>query len=189
MMLSKKETYPSKIAQIIRTMIREGELKPGDAVKEQLLSAKLSLSRAPIREALQELAHEGLVTSKPQKGKRVRELTSKEILDSYAVGAILEATGVSESLHLWTKTDRDKLEEIVLAMEKKSLESCELGSMMELDDLFHTTLLQRCTNLQLISMARNCCSSISKVLCYQICLYLISTNGFYKRHERLAKLI
>ena len=46
----KKETYSSKAAEFIRNLIRSGELLPGRPVREALITEKLSISRAPIRE-------------------------------------------------------------------------------------------------------------------------------------------
>ncbi|MCH5277794.1 MAG: GntR family transcriptional regulator [Desulfovibrionaceae bacterium] len=186
-MLLKKETYSSQAANIIRQMIRDGELRQGEPVKESLLAARLSISRAPIREALQELYHEGLVTSEPQKGKRVRLLMDKDILDSYAVGAILEAAGVADSLADWTEGDMLRLHAVVDDMRNAGRSSADLSSMMGLDDLFHATLLQRCGNARLVEMARLSCVTISKVLCYRKWLTLFSPGGFAERHAAIAE--
>ena len=188
-MLLKKETYSRQVAQIIRQMIREGELKQGQPVKEPLLANRLSISRAPIREALQLLTDEGLVTSEPQKGKRVRQLTDKDILDSYDVGAILEAAGVADSLMLWTEGDILRLRAVVDDMHNASRNATDLSAMMELDDLFHATLLQRCDNGRLVEMARLSCVTISKVLCYKIWLTLFSPKGFTERHATIANAV
>ena len=152
-----KETYSSKIATIIRTMIRDGELQPGEPIKETVLGERLSVSRAPIREALQELAYEGIVTSEPQKGKRVRLLSDKDIVDSYTVGGILESVGVSDSLAKWTDGDSRELAEIVDEMRQRSKSAADTGALMELDDQFHSVLLRHCDNGRLVEMARLSC--------------------------------
>lgn len=188
-MMLKKETYSSQVAHIIRRMIRDGELQQGEPVKEPLLAARLSISRAPIREALQELTHEGLVTSEPQKGKRVRQLTDKDILDSYDVGAILEAAGVADSLTDWTEGDMLRLRAVVDDMRTAGRDAADLSSMMRLDDLFHATLLQRCDNGRLVEMARLSCVTISKVLCYKKWLTLFSPQGFAERHAAIAEAV
>lgn len=188
-MLLKKETYSSQVAQIIRRMIRDGELSQGVPVKEPQLAARLSISRAPIREALQELTYEGLVTSEPQKGKRVRLLTDKDILDSYAVGAILEAAGVTDSLAEWTAEDMARLHAVVADMRQASANATDLSSMMQHDDCFHSTLLQRCNNHRLVEMARRSCVTISKFLCYKKWLTLFSPKGFYERHAEIAEVV
>jgi len=188
-MMLKKETYSSQVAHIIRRMIRDGELQQGEPVKEPLLAARLSISRAPIREALQELTHEGLVTSEPQKGKRVRQLTDKDILNSYDVGAILEAAGVADSLIAWTEGDMLRLRAVVDDMRTAGRDAADLSSMMRLDDLFHATLLQRCNNGRLVEMARLSCVTISKVLCYKKWLTLFSPQGFAERHAAIAEAV
>ena len=62
----KKLTYSEQVADYIKQSILKGELSPGDQVKEVELSEKLGISRAPIREAMQILAREGLIKSEPQ---------------------------------------------------------------------------------------------------------------------------
>ena len=98
-----KQTYCNQVTSYIRSLIRKGTLEIGAPVKEAVLSEQLGISRAPIREALQVLVQEGLITSEPQKGKHVRQMTGKEIYDSYVVAGILEGAGVAESLPLWTE--------------------------------------------------------------------------------------
>ena len=69
MMQFKKETYSTKAAEYIRSLIRSGVLQPGQPVREAQISEKLNISRAPIREALLILAHQGLICAEPQTGK------------------------------------------------------------------------------------------------------------------------
>jgi DNA-binding GntR family transcriptional regulator len=52
-------------------------LKPGDVLSEQMLSATFRIGRTPIREALQRLAREGLVTILPRKGILVSDLNPR----------------------------------------------------------------------------------------------------------------
>lgn len=74
------------VADYIKRQIQQGELLPGQAIKEVALAEHLGISRAPVREALESLVQEGLVTSEPQKGKRVRLMSPEEIRNSYSVG-------------------------------------------------------------------------------------------------------
>lgn len=53
------------------------QLSPGSTVSESALSRRLGISRTPIREALQRLSREGLVTVLPQRGIRISELDAK----------------------------------------------------------------------------------------------------------------
>ena len=115
----KKETYSSKAAEFIRNLIRSGELLPGRPVREALISEKLNISRAPIREALLLLAQEGLICSEPQKGKFVRSMSAQEIYDSYAVAGILEGAGVAQSICLWTEKEESAFRDVVRRLDEQ----------------------------------------------------------------------
>lgn len=49
----KRQTYSGQVVEFIKRCILDGELAPGEQVKEVILSERLGISRAPIREALQ----------------------------------------------------------------------------------------------------------------------------------------
>lgn len=150
----KKQTYAIQVSQFIRKMIQEGKLSPGAPVKENDLATFLNISRAPIREALQILTQDGLIVSEPQKGKTIRVLSAKEIIDGYALTAILEAEGIIMSLDNWTDEDNKDLLNILKKMENKSKKAADITDLAELDELLHNMLLSRCTNEQLIENAR-----------------------------------
>ncbi|TVU58380.1 GntR family transcriptional regulator [Paenarthrobacter nitroguajacolicus] len=65
----------------IRRAIVAGTLKPGDKLTEVKLSSMLNVSRPTIREALTQLAQEGLLIQEPYRGLRVATLDTADILD------------------------------------------------------------------------------------------------------------
>ncbi|MFT4164865.1 MAG: GntR family transcriptional regulator [Microlunatus sp.] len=65
----------------IRRAIVLGALKPGEKLTENRLSASLSVSRPTMREALTQLAQEGLLIQEPYRGLRVADLDAKAIID------------------------------------------------------------------------------------------------------------
>ena len=140
-----KQTYCNQVTSYIRSLIRKGTLEIGAPVKEAVLSEQLGISRAPIREALQVLVQEGLITSEPQKGKHVRQMTGKEIYDSYVVAGILEGAGVAESLPLWTEANMETFRSVVRQMEGKISYATKLDELAEIDELFHATLFMAWT--------------------------------------------
>jgi len=82
----------------IRRAIILGRLKPGDKLTETQLATSLGVSRPTIREALNQLAREGLIVQEPYRGLRVAEVTKDQIrdiavarvgLDMLAIDAIL----------------------------------------------------------------------------------------------------
>ncbi len=182
----KKQTYAIQVSQFIRKMIQEGKLSPGAPVKENDLATFLNISRAPIREALQILTQDGLIVSEPQKGKTIRVLSAKEIIDGYALTAILEAEGIIMSLDNWTDEDNKDLVNILKKMENKSKKAADITDLAELDELLHNMLLSRCTNEQLIENARRFSSNISKYLCREYWKKSFNPQSFYSRHKKVV---
>ncbi len=184
----KKQTYAIQVSQFIKKMIQEGKLSPGDPVKENDLATFLSISRAPIREALQILIQEGLIVSEPQKGKNIRVLSPKEIIDGYTLTSILEGEGIIMSLDKWTEEDNRDLLNILKRMENRSKEVIDITELAELDELFHNMLLSRCTNEQLVENARRFASNISKYLCHRYWKKSFDPSSFYSRHKKITDI-
>ncbi|MDE3170025.1 MAG: GntR family transcriptional regulator [Acidobacteriota bacterium] len=80
----------SRIIVRIREMILQGQLVPGQRVREVELAGALGVSRTPVREALPILAQEGMLTQLDTRGFVVREFTTLEIMDAIDVRGVLE---------------------------------------------------------------------------------------------------
>jgi DNA-binding GntR family transcriptional regulator len=78
------------VADRIRAAILSGELEPGSKLIETDLAERFGTSRGPIREAIRELAREGLVTELPRRGTLVSTLTAHDLSEVYAVRQALE---------------------------------------------------------------------------------------------------
>jgi DNA-binding GntR family transcriptional regulator len=73
-------------------MIFNGQLMPGDGLKELDLTERLGVSRSPVRDALKELERQGLVDVDEINGRRVlRALGERDIAETYDVRIELEA--------------------------------------------------------------------------------------------------
>jgi len=88
--ISRSSLHEEVVARL-RTAIVEAELAPGSRINERELCERFGVSRTPLREALKVMASEGLVVLLPNRGARVATLTRKDIEDTFAVMACLEA--------------------------------------------------------------------------------------------------
>src|SRR5215469_3212414 len=79
----------SRVVVKIREMILQGELRPGQRVREVELASRLGVSRTPVRETLPTLAQEGLLTKLDVGGFVVRAFTPQEIMDAIDVRGVL----------------------------------------------------------------------------------------------------
>lgn len=185
----KKLTYSGQVAEYIKQALLNGELSPGDQIKEIALSEKLGVSRAPIREALQILAREGLIQSEPQKGKQVVALTAKQIEDSYFTGGVLEAAAVTQALPFYTDEDIAELERIVEEMRQVAQSGPTPEPLAQLDSSFHNILFSRIDNELLIELCRRSCQGISKFLLYKYWIALYTPQQVYERHLAILETL
>jgi DNA-binding GntR family transcriptional regulator len=81
----------------IRTSILRGEFGPAGKLTLSDIADRLGTSVTPIREALRDLAAEGLVDIDPHKGARVHDPSATELRETYALRLILETKAMSEA--------------------------------------------------------------------------------------------
>ncbi|HEY5252754.1 MAG TPA: GntR family transcriptional regulator [Acidimicrobiales bacterium] len=93
----------------IRRSIVEGSYPAGSRLVEEALSAELSLSRTPIREALRRLEVEGLVLYRRNRGAVVQTTTPEEVADLYELRARLESYAAELAATRSTADDRKAL--------------------------------------------------------------------------------
>ncbi|MGD8599184.1 MAG: GntR family transcriptional regulator, partial [Anaerolineae bacterium] len=72
------------VTEHLRTAILDGDLQPGEWLRQQRIADELGVSQMPVREALKALAAEGVVEYIPYRGARVVEFSSEDVADLYA---------------------------------------------------------------------------------------------------------
>ncbi|HBR00984.1 MAG TPA: hypothetical protein DD738_00030 [Ruminiclostridium sp.] len=126
---------------------------PGSIINGKELILELELSRTPFREAMNELAQEGLVEIVPYKGIYVSEITIKDIDDLYAIRDLLEPFAVELAMdHI----PRDVLETYYESLRPYKdmdleipLKACSKESVAEDEDL-HMMVLNYVNNALLV---------------------------------------
>ncbi|HYR87923.1 MAG TPA: GntR family transcriptional regulator [Terriglobia bacterium] len=74
----------------LREMLVNGRLRPGERIREVPLAAQLSVSRIPLRLALERLAHEGFLQIRPTRGFVVQQFSTEDIYDAIELRGLLE---------------------------------------------------------------------------------------------------
>src|SRR5215471_5977832 len=80
----------------VRERIRTGRFVPGQRLIEADIMRELSASRSRVREALQRLATEGVVTIEEFKGASVKHLTRREVVQQYRARMALEGVAAAD---------------------------------------------------------------------------------------------
>ncbi len=86
----RRATFRDQIAERLRHAIIDGRIPPGGAVTEQQLAAEFGVSRGPLREAMSQLAEEGLLITVPYTGTRVISLSGDDVREIYSLRTALE---------------------------------------------------------------------------------------------------
>lgn len=128
------------IVEWIRERVRLGRLVPGQRLVEADIIRELSATRSRVREALQRLANEGVVTIEEFKGASVKHLTRDEVFQLYRTRMALEGMAAGECAANASRDIKTKLAQ--LQNELNELEhSGDHGRFAQLNDAWHRMIV------------------------------------------------
>ena len=123
------DTLTEQAYRLIEEQIVTLRLKPADVLSEQMLSASFDIGRTPIREALQRLAREGLITILPRKGILVSDINPRSQLLVLEVRREIERLLSRAGAERATKQQREQLQEIAKGMYRAAKTNNDLEFM------------------------------------------------------------
>lgn len=134
----------------IKEAIVLGKYKPGMRLTEESLAKELNLSRTPVREAIRQLAAEGLIIQL-KRGISVRNFTQEDIRQIYNLRALLEGYATSEAAVNRTDNDINQMEETNITYEKAIERNHEdnissINEIVQSNHQFHETILAASNN-------------------------------------------
>ncbi|MFC9998790.1 GntR family transcriptional regulator [Nocardia sp. NPDC127526] len=143
-----KVSLRDKVSRALRAAIIAGEMEPGVVYSAPTLGARFGVSATPVREAMQDLARENLISIVPNKGFRVTEVAEKDLDDITEIRLLLEPPTVRAVTPLIPAADLPRLRELAAAI----VDGAERGDLVEYtaaDQVFHLTLLGYADNPRL----------------------------------------
>lgn len=129
-------TKSSYAADKLREALLEGRYATGAWLRTAGLAAELGLSLTPVREALVELATEGLVEMVPYRGARVAEIPGIDLTEVYLVRGLLESAAASLAATRATPQELARLHKLH-ANFAKAVKSRSRSELRALNDEFH----------------------------------------------------
>ena len=136
----------------IKDAIRDGDFEPGQHLSETKLSRLLGISRTPVREAIHQLAQEGLLQIIPGRAVIVASLSIQEVMNAVHIRTILEPEIVRLAATSISPDDLEKLWKVLYLMEE-SLAEEDRSAWAKADNSFHEILSEACPNRLLGDMA------------------------------------
>jgi DNA-binding GntR family transcriptional regulator len=138
----------SQARRIIRASIITGDTKAGEIYPISYFASQLGVSATPVREALFDLAHEGLVEVVRNRGFRVVVVDDHDLDEIYELRLMLEVPAVGRLAGKLSTEKIDQCREYARQIESHASEG-DLVNFLEADRLFHTCLLNALDNRRL----------------------------------------
>jgi len=137
-----------RVYTTLRQGILDGVYAPGARLGEADLADALGVSRTPVREALRRLGSEGLLSTLPNKGARVRTWTTSELSDISDLRAILEGYAAGQAATRVTDTDIAAMDDLVTRMEAATVggTAADIDLITELNRAFHGAVIDASGN-------------------------------------------
>lgn len=149
-MVLQRESMRDRVKQVLLDRILDGTYKPGDRLVELQIARELNTSQAPVREALRELEAMRLVESEAYRGTRVREVSLRELQESYQVRGELEALA-GKLAALKFLENPQPLQNIHAAIEKAA-QAKDLEHFTQYNTAFHRLIVETSGNRVLLQV-------------------------------------
>jgi len=133
------QTQADEIVESLRRAILEHKLAPGAKLSEEEVCGVFGVGRTIVRNALQTLAHQNLVTIKRNRGAFVADPGVREARDVFEARALLEPRTANSAAVRATEKDVDILKEHSAA-EHSAIEAGDLGKAVYFSGLFHMAI-------------------------------------------------
>jgi DNA-binding GntR family transcriptional regulator len=181
-------TLAEQIVELIRNRIWSGEFASGQRLVETHLAGDLGVSRGPIREALKQLAAEGLVREEPRRGTFVTAPTLDDVRDLYDLRVAIEARAARLIIERKDPADLKRLRSALDELHE-AVRRADLSLLARADYAFHEAICGASGNRRLLEVfVRN--ASVMRLLVHlEEGQYYMSFEDVEHQHEELLESI
>lgn len=143
--ITRKEEAYRRILEIVL----KGDFEGSSCLNEQKLAETFGMSRAPVREALQTLCSERILTNVPRLGYKVVPISVRETLDAINVRLLLEIESARLACRNRGESALAKLDALISQEQKISEDEDDIHSWIMQGDLVHSTIAELSRNMVL----------------------------------------
>ena len=134
-----------QIRDILREEIISGKIPSGTNLKKAHIAERFGVSPMPVREALQWLKGEGLISGLPHRGFKVISIDENFIRNTFEIRTAMEELMARQGILQFTEADIDKLSRFNEQLSSLG-DHKQISEIFSLDKLFHRTLYQYSKN-------------------------------------------
>jgi DNA-binding GntR family transcriptional regulator len=147
--MEKYKSLKDHVYDYIAKQILDGTLEPEQKINENVICEELNISRTPVREALIQLASEGVLKNRARKGFVVRALSEAEVAELYGVLGVLDGYAAEQALEHLSEKDLANMEFYVDSMDVAiRAGNYEMYHVQQV--AFHDVYIQKAGNRMLI---------------------------------------
>jgi DNA-binding GntR family transcriptional regulator len=150
-----RSSLAHEVAKKLRREILTGNIKPGERILEQEISAMMKTSRGPVRDALIRLEHEGLVVREPNRSAVVASMTVDDVEEVCSLRLSLEMLALRYSMERAQEEDFGRLLKANELLRDCLASDFSLQKAVDLDLQFHEELVKSARHNRVLSMWRS----------------------------------
>jgi DNA-binding GntR family transcriptional regulator len=173
----------------IRQAILEGQLVPGEHLREEVLAEMLRVSRGPVREALTRLERETLVVREPNRGVFVCQLHRDDVDEVYSLRLSLEKLAVQLAIKNPRLDALNAMQRTVDQMRAKAALGISSHEAAQLNTHYHEQLCVASGHGRLLNSWRNLRSQIYLFLLTRSEANCEFLNTFHVMHQEILDAI
>jgi len=146
-----RQSLRDEVQHALRAAIVSGRMSPGVVYSAPGLAAQFGVSATPVREAMLDLAGEGLVEVVRNKGFRVTELSAHDLDEITQLRALIEVPTIGQIARSAAPDVIENLRSLALEIEQAA-ERADLANYLDTDRRFHLALLGLSGNGRLVDV-------------------------------------
>lgn len=179
------KTLATQVYERIRHAILTSTLKPGVRIDQNQVAETLSVSLAPVREALNALGAEGLVTIIPRRGAFVTEVSLADLDELYFARALIEGETIYHAIAHLSNADLNELQALVDRMKTVAVGQAEdVDAYIALNREFHLRIYSALKNQHLVQTIRSMWER-SELYRYRYMLLVHDTKRIHAEHQAI----
>lgn len=151
---SRQNSLSDQLLERLEQLILDGDLKPGDHIREHALAESWGVSRAPIREACRVLQRAGLVEIVTNRGAFVRKVSLRYVLNLFDIRAALWRLAAREATLNMTARHANHLESLIRKIDVV-VSANNSEEFLVLNSEFHHAILELSNNEPLLQLQRD----------------------------------
>lgn len=150
---NKKNSIVDVIYEYLMQQILSQQMEPGDRIPEAKIASEFGVSRTPIREALHQLANDGIITIYPKRYAEVATYDEEKFRQIGIVRISLDVLTVKLAIYYGSNAEFDSLTGYADACYNAS-KGNDIASRIKMDSHFHMAIAKISKNKTLIEMQR-----------------------------------